>query len=43
MDTRIRVDNHIPELIGLDDAGFADQVERLERRLSRSNPVAVLT
>ncbi len=42
MDTRIRVDNHIPELIGLDDAGFADQVERLKRRLSRSNPVAVL-
>ena len=43
MTTRIRVENHIPGLIGLDHAGFADQVERLKRRLSRSNPVAVLT
>ena len=39
---RIRVDNHIPGFIGLDDAGFADRVETLKRRLARGQPLAVL-
>jgi hypothetical protein len=43
MTVRIRVENHIPELIGLDDAGFGDVVEALKRRLARLNPAAVLT
>jgi hypothetical protein len=43
MPVRLRVYNHISELFGLDDSAFAIQVERLKKRLSRSNPVAVLT
>ncbi len=43
MPARIRVHNHIPKFIGLDDDAFAGQVERLKRRLARSNPVAMLT
>jgi len=41
--TRIRVCNHISEFVGLDDVAFAGEVERLKRRLARSNPVAALT
>jgi len=35
---RIRVDNHIPSLIGLDQAAFADQVEALEQQPARREP-----
>jgi Predicted Zn-dependent protease (DUF2268) len=43
MAARVRVYNHISEFIGLDNGTFADQVERLQQRLARSNPVAILT
>lgn len=38
---RIRVNNHIPDFIDLDDDAFAEQIERLKQRLRRCNPMAV--
>lgn len=43
MASHIRVYNHIPALVGLDNTRFVEQVERLKVRLARSNPVAILT
>jgi hypothetical protein len=42
MTARIRVRNHIPELIDLDDAQFAERVEKLKQHLARGEPLAKL-
>jgi hypothetical protein len=39
----IRIRDHISPLVGADDATFTEYVKRLRRRVSRSNPEAVLT
>lgn len=38
---RIRVYNHIPDFIGLDDDAVAQEIERLKQRLTLRNPMAV--
>jgi len=38
---RIRVYNHIPDFIGLDNDAFAEWIGRLKQRLARRNPMAV--
>jgi hypothetical protein len=40
--SRIRVGNHIPELMRLDDAAFADRVEKLKQEPAPTNPQTVL-
>jgi Predicted Zn-dependent protease (DUF2268) len=43
MPAAIRIRDHISPLLGIDDTAFAEYVKRLKRRVSRSNPQAVLT
>jgi hypothetical protein len=43
MPARILIHDHIVPLIGCDDAALMGYVKRLKRRVSRSNPEAVLT
>jgi len=43
MPTRILLHDHISPLVGCDDTAFSEYINRLKRRVSRSNPEAVLT